>query len=179
MMGSLSPTAMRGIGRVGVPIVAALAAVLVSTQGASAAPRPSHSAVPAPPCVQHVVTGSPVPRVSQSGEGNGGVVVTRPAPGKPGMPTCVVCGAQAKPGSGHAVPMRPGACVICVVHIKTGGAHGGTGQVTGGISSSGPVTTGAGGSGPVTVGSGHGGGVVSGPGPSCPPLPPIHSGSSR
>jgi len=170
-MGSLSSTALRGIGRVGGPIVVALATVLLSTQGASAAP--AHSPVPAPPCGQHVVTGSPVPGMAQAGGGSGGVVVTRPAPGKPGVPTCVTCGVQVKPGSGQVGPThRPGMCVVCVVHVRTGGKHGGVG----------PVTSGAGGSGPVTVGSGYGGDVVSGPVPSCPPagpLPPVRSGSSR
>lgn len=169
-MGSLSPTAMRRAGRFGVPIVAALAAVLVSTQGASAAPAKPYPPVP-PPCAAQPVPGMAQPMVSQSGSRNGGVVVTKPGkPGKPGQVICVICGDMGKPGTTEV--RRPGKkCVICIVHVTTGRAHGGSGSVTS-SAGDGQGTVGQGGSsGSVTIGQG-GGGVVSvgGPAPFCPPI---------
>lgn len=162
-MGSLS---MRRIGRMGVPIVTAAAAVLISTQGASAAPN---HLLPQPPCVQlQTGSGTQAPAVSQNG--------------KPG--TCAVCGMQVKVGSGHVMPMhKPDKCFICIVHFTTGGGNDNPGPVTssggGTVSVHGP----GGDPGPVTIGTGQGGVVVGvgGPGPVCPvpPLPPARSGSSH
>ncbi|HEX4702278.1 MAG TPA: hypothetical protein VH352_09150, partial [Pseudonocardiaceae bacterium] len=119
-MESLSSTAMHRIGRIALPVVAALAAVLVSTQGASAATATPTHPLPPLPCVQPG-PGTQVPTVSQAG-GSGGVIVTRPVPGRPGQPgKCVGCGMRIKVGSGHVMPMRTiDKCFICIVKIGTG-----------------------------------------------------------
>lgn len=168
-MGSLSPTAMRRAGRFGVPIVTALTAVLVSTQGASAATAKPHPPVP-PPCAARPVPGMPQPMVSQSSSPNGSIVVTKPGkPGKPGQITCVICGGMVMPGKTEA--HRPGQCVICIVRITTGREHGGSGTVTS-SAGDGQGTVGQGrSSGSVTIVQGGGGVVgVGDPAPFCPPI---------
>jgi hypothetical protein len=176
---------MRRIVRIGVPVVTAAAAVLISTQGASAATATPNHLLPKPPCVQvQPGPGAQVPAVSQNDKA-GGVEVTKPGPGKPGQPgTCVVCGTQVKVGSGHVMPMRkPVDCAVCVVQMRTGNGQDNPGQVTSSGGGTVSVSGRGGDRGPVTVGTGQGGVVVGvgGPGPFCPvPQHPLtKSGSSH
>jgi hypothetical protein len=170
---------MRRIGRIGVPVVAALSAVLISTLGASAATATPNHLLPPLRCVQRVQPdpGSQVPTVSQNG-GSGGVVVTKPGPGKPGQPgMCVVCGMQVTVGSGKVMPLQKpdkGKCVVCIVRIGDGHGKRVTSGGGGTVSVPGP---GGDKPGPVTIGQGGGGVVTGGPGPFCPAPP--QSGSAH
>jgi hypothetical protein len=193
MLGLPSPTAVRWLGRLGVPAMGLLAAALLTTQGASAATlTPGHHQPPPPAkCAVRVPGGKLPGTVTKSGSGSAvtsaksgsGQVIVK-VPGRPpvGIGPCVVCGgvAVAQPAPGRIQPLdRSPRCLVCVVSIHRGG-----GPVPGPVTTgSGPVKVGSG-TGSVKVTSSGGSGTVSVPSgggtPMCPPPPPLtRSGSTR